>query len=238
MKRDEEARRLRTIFSSNLNRLMMLHDKKIADLSTDLEVAYATVSDWVHGRKYPRMDKVQALADYFGVLKSELTEDQPSESDMEFSRRMKECRQRLDLTISDIASYLDVSEAIVKRYEGGDNKNMKRTTIAKLAKILEVTPAYLMGWSDSPDGALTPKTVNTSVELLSALLGVSEQDLLSMDEEEIDTKLAKELAGIKNVSAVDAESGEYIKQLPEEAIKELNNHIKLLAQAYLKDKRE
>lgn len=46
-----------------------------ADLAAALSVPFSTVADWVHGRKYPRMDKVQAIADYFGILKSDLTED-------------------------------------------------------------------------------------------------------------------------------------------------------------------
>ena len=45
------------------------------DLSKILGVSYFTLSDWVNGKKYPRMDKVEMLADYFGVLKSDLIED-------------------------------------------------------------------------------------------------------------------------------------------------------------------
>lgn len=37
-----------------------------------------TVSNWVRGEKYPRIDKIQALADYFGVLKSDLIEMKPN----------------------------------------------------------------------------------------------------------------------------------------------------------------
>lgn len=47
-----------------------------ADLAAALSIPFSTVADWVHGRKYPRMDKVQAIADYFGILKSDLTEDE------------------------------------------------------------------------------------------------------------------------------------------------------------------
>ena len=45
------------------------------DLSKVLGVSYFTISDWVNGKKYPRMDKVEMLAAYFGVLKSDLIED-------------------------------------------------------------------------------------------------------------------------------------------------------------------
>lgn len=71
-----DADRQRKIFSKNLNYYMERSGKNTADLAADLSFPFSTVSDWVHGKKYPRMDKVQALADYFGILKSSLTEEQ------------------------------------------------------------------------------------------------------------------------------------------------------------------
>ena len=50
-----------------------------ADIVSKFDLTASTVSDWCNGKKYPRVDKVQLLADYFGVLKSDLTEDNPIE---------------------------------------------------------------------------------------------------------------------------------------------------------------
>lgn len=69
------ADKQRAIFSQNLNYYMERAGKTTSDLSSDLNFPFSTVSDWVHGKKYPRMDKVQVLADYFGILKSNLTEE-------------------------------------------------------------------------------------------------------------------------------------------------------------------
>ena len=63
------------IFSINLRRLMDQKGVSRQDLSKVLGVSYFTISDWVNGKKYPRMDKVEMLATYFGVLKSELIEE-------------------------------------------------------------------------------------------------------------------------------------------------------------------
>ena len=41
----------------------------------DLGFKYTTFTDWYNGNKYPRIDKIEMLADYFGVLKSDLIED-------------------------------------------------------------------------------------------------------------------------------------------------------------------
>ena len=75
------------IFSINLKRLMDKKGISRQDLSKVLGVSYFTISDWVIGKKYPRMDKVEMLADYFGVLKSELIEKR-MKSDVPFSLRL------------------------------------------------------------------------------------------------------------------------------------------------------
>lgn len=40
---------------------------------------YSTVSDWVNGKKYPRIDRIEIMARYFGVMKSDLIEEHISE---------------------------------------------------------------------------------------------------------------------------------------------------------------
>lgn len=63
------------IFSSNLRRYMQLNQTTRKKLSDDLGVSYYTITDWVNGKKYPRMDKVEMLAAYFNILISDLVED-------------------------------------------------------------------------------------------------------------------------------------------------------------------
>ena len=67
------------IFASNLKRYMALNEKTRKDISEALGISYYTVTDWVKGKKYPRMDKVEMLANYFGVLKSDLIENKSEE---------------------------------------------------------------------------------------------------------------------------------------------------------------
>ncbi len=71
----DEKERLKIIFSKNLKRELRLHKKSQADLCENLNLTSSTVSDWVNAKKYPRMDKVQMIADYLGILKSDLTEE-------------------------------------------------------------------------------------------------------------------------------------------------------------------
>ncbi len=43
-------------------------------LSRDLKISYTTLSDWINAKTYPRIDKIEILAKYFGVEKSSLVE--------------------------------------------------------------------------------------------------------------------------------------------------------------------
>ena len=69
----------KSVFASNLQKYMDKNNKSRRDLSEALGISYYTVTDWVKGKKFPRMDKIEMLADYFGVLKSDLIEGQPPE---------------------------------------------------------------------------------------------------------------------------------------------------------------
>ena len=69
----------KNIFATNLKRYMALNEKSRKDISEALGISYYTVTDWVKGKKYPRMDKVEMLADYFGILKSDLIEEKTEE---------------------------------------------------------------------------------------------------------------------------------------------------------------
>lgn len=65
----------RNIFASNLNNIMRNKQISRKDLSDALGISYFTITAWVNGTKYPRMDKVEMLANYFGVRKSDLIEE-------------------------------------------------------------------------------------------------------------------------------------------------------------------
>lgn len=63
------------VFAKNLKKYMELNGKSRREMCAALGYSYFTFSDWVNGKKMPRMDKVEQLANYFGILKSDLLED-------------------------------------------------------------------------------------------------------------------------------------------------------------------
>lgn len=74
----------KNIFARNLQMYMDFHGKSRMEMSQALGVSYYTFTDWVKGKKYPRMDKVEKIAAYFGILKSDLIEErQPEHIEMQ-----------------------------------------------------------------------------------------------------------------------------------------------------------
>lgn len=64
----------RKIFAENLTRLMRQNQKTQSDLVTDLNIKQTTLSDWINGKNFPRIGKIELLANYFNVQKSDLIE--------------------------------------------------------------------------------------------------------------------------------------------------------------------
>lgn len=63
------------IFSKNLKYYIDRCGKDRRELAEIWGFPYSTVSEWINGRKYPRIDRIEIMADYFGILKSDLIEE-------------------------------------------------------------------------------------------------------------------------------------------------------------------
>lgn len=65
----------KAIFSKNLKRYIEQSGKDRRELANTWGFPYSTVTEWVNGKKYPRIDRIEIMADYFGIQKSDLIED-------------------------------------------------------------------------------------------------------------------------------------------------------------------
>lgn len=63
------------IMGKNIKRHMKMNNVSRTQMSKALGVSYSTLSDWINAKMYPRIDKIEMMADYFGVNKSALVED-------------------------------------------------------------------------------------------------------------------------------------------------------------------
>lgn len=63
------------ILSKNLKYYIERSGKDRRELAETWGFPYSTVTDWINGKKYPRIDRIEVMADYFGILKSDLIEE-------------------------------------------------------------------------------------------------------------------------------------------------------------------
>lgn len=63
------------VMARNIQYYLNRNDKDRIDLCKDLGLKYSTVSNWLQGVKYPRIDKIELMARYFGITKADLVED-------------------------------------------------------------------------------------------------------------------------------------------------------------------
>jgi len=118
----------REIFVKNLRYFMDEKGITQADICRELDVSSATASDWCTGKKYPRIDSMQRLADLLGVRYSMLTSEGGLQ-DYEYAQRLEALHQnpklrllfdiQKNLSESDLNAVLGVVNAIAK--ERGDD---------------------------------------------------------------------------------------------------------------------
>ena len=63
------------VFAKNLRYYMESRGKNQKELAEIVGVSAPTMNDWLKAKKYPRIDKIEIMADYFGILKSDLIEE-------------------------------------------------------------------------------------------------------------------------------------------------------------------
>lgn len=115
----------RAVFSANLRYYMELNDKSRTDICNALGFKYSTFTDWVNGNKYPRIDKIEMLAKYFGIEKSDLIEEHtPPTEDDELTAYLEELRTRPEMKMLFKTSKNMTTEqikAVVQMIEGLKN---------------------------------------------------------------------------------------------------------------------
>lgn len=67
---------------------------------------------------------------------------------MEIHERIKQRREELGLSLTEVAKTLSVAVSTVSRYETKGIENMGIDKIQNLARVLKCSPAYLMGWEE------------------------------------------------------------------------------------------
>lgn len=67
------------VFAKNLRKYMESRGVSQKELAEIIGVSAPTMNDWLQAKKYPRIDKIEKLANYFRILKSDLIEEKSEE---------------------------------------------------------------------------------------------------------------------------------------------------------------
>ena len=65
--------------AKNLAKYLEQSGKTQKEMAEIVGVAPSTFNDWLRAKKYPRIDKIEIMADYFKILKSDLIEERSEE---------------------------------------------------------------------------------------------------------------------------------------------------------------
>ena len=74
-------------------------------------------------------------------------------------QRIRSRRDELKISQTDLAEKIQVSKQTLYKYENDIVTNIPSDKIEALAQALDVTPAYLMGWTDHKDKRITDPVI-------------------------------------------------------------------------------
>jgi transcriptional regulator with XRE-family HTH domain len=76
----------KTVFAKNLKHYIELNGVLKIEVARAVKVSSGTISDWLSERSYPRMDKIQLLAEFFEIKKTDLIEEHTPDFQFSISR--------------------------------------------------------------------------------------------------------------------------------------------------------
>ena len=95
------------IMAKNIRYYMDKYDKTRQEMCDALGVKYTTFTDWVKGNSYPRIDKIEMMANYFGIEKSDLVEQKSSKTIELNKKDERDIAKRLEQTLDQLESDQD-----------------------------------------------------------------------------------------------------------------------------------
>ncbi|ARF66565.1 hypothetical protein B7C51_00265 [Paenibacillus larvae subsp. pulvifaciens] len=159
MKLNKTVQYQRKVLADNIKKLLETKGKTQTDMARDLGIAETTVSSWVNCERYPRLDKIQLMADYFNVRRSELTEE-----------KTDTCRE---LKIRNYPYFSTVSAGLPIEVEA----------ISSFSTETIAVPDYIMGkWAGSNDVYIMRVNGDSMNKVIphNSLIAVKKVDLYSL----------------------------------------------------------
>ncbi len=103
---------------------------------------------------------------------------------MNIGLRIKEKRKEKKMSADELGKCLGKDRSTIYRYEKGDIENLPLDILEPIAKALDTTPAYLMGWEQvqQKNSTLADLTIRmrTDSEFLSLVEGLNQLDTVQL----------------------------------------------------------
>lgn len=122
MEHNDENIYNKQVFANNLKYYIQEKGVTQKEIAEVLGMSQGSISDWMKLRTYPRMDKIQMLAEYFGIEKSDLVEDRRVKSKYHLHKEIKSLATAMLDSPESVELYLkierlsDSNKAIVKAF--------------------------------------------------------------------------------------------------------------------------
>ena len=72
------------VLAKNLAKYLHRSGKSQREMADIVGVSSSTFNEWLKAKKYPRIDKIEFMANYFGILKSDLIEEDKKDPSDDF----------------------------------------------------------------------------------------------------------------------------------------------------------
>lgn len=82
---------------------------------------------------------------------------------MSIGQKIRELRENQQMTQEELAKIVGTTKQTIYKYENSIITNIPLDKIQLIAKALNTTPAYLMGWSDTPEESDKPASATSSL---------------------------------------------------------------------------
>lgn len=138
------------------------------EVSEQLGIPYTTYCNYEAGSREPNSEMLKKIANYYSVtldyllglsdLANSSLQQETSKRSLELGDRIRQLRDQLGLTQEDVAKRVGVAIQTIYKYENGIVTNIPSDKIENIAKALETTPAYLMGWEPDPSSEESNKS--------------------------------------------------------------------------------
>ncbi len=100
----------------NIQYYMDLYNKSRQDMCDALGIKYTTFTDWVKGNAYPRIDKIEMMANFFGVTKADLVEEPQKKKSKFLIPVLGSVRAGLPMeAVENIIDYEEISEEMSRQ---------------------------------------------------------------------------------------------------------------------------